>query len=123
MGIGKRIKERRESLGLTQAQLAEKLGVTNGAIANYENEVSHPKEPILYKLLEALECEPNYLFQDQMKSAGADQEMINLLQEIKDNPELRTLFSLASKATPEEIRKYIDVIRAIRGSNNGDGIC
>lgn len=67
MGIGKRIKEARENLNYTQEELAMKIGVTKGAIANYENEVSHPKETILYKLFEALDCDANYLFQDMFE--------------------------------------------------------
>ena len=64
MGIGKRIKEAREAKGLTQAELANIVWVTPSAITNYENETSHPKEPILYKLFGALNCDANYLFQD-----------------------------------------------------------
>lgn len=64
MGIGKRIKEARIALGITQEELAKIIGVTKGAIANYENETSHPKEPILYKMFEALQVDANYLFQD-----------------------------------------------------------
>ncbi|MBS5784050.1 MAG: helix-turn-helix transcriptional regulator [Clostridium sp.] len=66
MGIGKRIKEAREKLGLTQKELGDLLGVTGSAITNYENEVSHPKEPIMYKMFEALQVDANYLFQDAM---------------------------------------------------------
>ena len=51
MGIGKRIKEARNALNMTQEELAKKLGVTKGAIANYENETSHPKEPICINYL------------------------------------------------------------------------
>lgn len=64
MGIGKRIKEARNALNMTQEELAKLLGVTKGAIANYENETSHPKEPIMYKMFEALNVDANYLFQD-----------------------------------------------------------
>ena len=64
MGIGKRIKEARNALGMTQEDLAGLLGVTKGAIANYENETSHPKEPIMYKMFDALQVDANYLFQD-----------------------------------------------------------
>ncbi len=64
MGIGKRIKEARNALGITQEDLAKVLGVTKGAVANYENETSHPKEPIMYKLFDALQVDANYLFQD-----------------------------------------------------------
>lgn len=64
MGIGKRIKEARENLGLTQSELAGLVGVTGSAITNYEKETSHPKESVMYKLFEALKVDANYLFQD-----------------------------------------------------------
>ena len=51
MGIGKRIKEARERLGMTQNELAEIVGVTGSAITNYEKETSHPKEPVNYLML------------------------------------------------------------------------
>ena len=43
------------------------LGVTVGAISNYENDVSSPKEPILFKIIESLNCDANYIFQDSVK--------------------------------------------------------
>ena len=64
MGIGKRIKEARLARNMTQEDLANKIGVTKGAIANYENETSHPKEAILYQLFSALHVDANFLFQD-----------------------------------------------------------
>ena len=80
MGIGKRIKEKRELLGYNQEQLANIVGVTKSAIGNYENEVSHPKEPILYKLFDALKCDANYLFQDELNNNSKD---IFSIEEIK----------------------------------------
>lgn len=66
MSIGSRIKERRESLGITQVQLAELLGVTKGAIGNYETDANSPKASILYKVFDVLHCDANYIFQDEM---------------------------------------------------------
>lgn len=64
MGIGKRIKEARENKGMTQAELGKKVGTTGSSITNYEKETSHPKEEILYRLIEALSVDANFLFQD-----------------------------------------------------------
>lgn len=64
MSVASRIKEMREQRGMSRSELAEKLGVTVGAISNYENGVSSPKEPILFGIIEALACDANYLFQD-----------------------------------------------------------
>ena len=66
VSIGSRMKERREELGMTQIQLAEKIGVTKGAIGNYETDANSPKASIMYKIFEALQCDANYLYQDEM---------------------------------------------------------
>lgn len=67
MSVGSRMKERRESLGLTQVQLADMLGVTKGAIGNYETDANSPKASILYKVFEVLKCDANYIFQDEIQ--------------------------------------------------------
>lgn len=69
MSIGSRIKELRIKRGITQEELAQQIGVTKGAIGNYENEVSSPKIELMYKLFEALDCDANYLHQDDMKNS------------------------------------------------------
>ncbi len=66
MSLGSRIKERREQLDLSRNELATRIGVTPSAIANYENEISSPKIELMYKLFNALECDANYLHQDDM---------------------------------------------------------
>lgn len=68
MSIGSRIKSARKEKGMTQEYLASLIGVTKGAIANYENEVSVPKIELLYKLMDTLNVDANYLYQDEMKN-------------------------------------------------------
>lgn len=68
MGLSNRLKERREQLGLTQGEVASLLGITPGAVGNYENGVSTPKADILFKVFDALKCDANYLFQDEMNN-------------------------------------------------------
>ena len=70
MSLGQQMKTRRKELGLSRAALAEKLGVTLSAISNYENGISSPKEEILLRLFDALQVEPNYLFQDSFRAGG-----------------------------------------------------
>lgn len=64
MGIGRRLKEARERAGLTQEGLGRLVGVTGSSITNYEKETSHPKEPVMYALINALGVDANFLFQD-----------------------------------------------------------
>ena len=69
MGVGNRIREARENMGMTQEQLGRLVGVTNSAIYNYECDVSQPKGKVLYELFRVLQVEPNYLFQDVAPAA------------------------------------------------------
>ena len=68
MSLAERMKDRRKELGLSRPELAARLHVSLSAISNYENGVSAPKEDILLRLFDALEVEPNYLFQDSFRA-------------------------------------------------------
>lgn len=67
MSIGDRIKEAREHKNLSRSELAEKANVTMSAISNYENSISSPKEPVLLKLMDILDIDANFLFQDMVE--------------------------------------------------------
>ena len=62
MDMGTRIKEARIAKKLTQEELANKIGVTKGSIAHYENNVSVPKVELLYPLMAVLGVDANYLY-------------------------------------------------------------
>lgn len=97
--MGSRIKEARIQKGFTQEYLAKKIGVTKSAIANYENEISTPKIELLYKLFDVLQCDANYLYQDEMNSlADKDENMILSLKEKTHIKKYRTLDEHGKKA-------------------------
>lgn len=90
--MGSRIKEARIQKGFTQEYLAKKIGVTKSAIANYENEISTPKIELLYKLFDVLQCDANYLYQDEMNSlTDEDESMALSLKEKTHIKKYRTL--------------------------------
>lgn len=72
MGIGRRIRILRERACLTQEELAEMIGVTTSSVGNYEREVSHPREEALYRIFDALQCEPNELFADCYENTSGE---------------------------------------------------
>ena len=53
--IGRFIRDRRLALGMTQQQLAERLGITDKAVSKWERCVSYPDITLLRALAEALE--------------------------------------------------------------------
>ena len=68
MSFGEQLRRRREELGISRAELAEKLGVSRSAIGNYETGVSAPKEEVLLQLFDALQVDPNYLYRDSFRA-------------------------------------------------------
>ena len=70
MGFGEQLRRRREELGITRAELADRLGVSRSAVGNYETGVSAPKEEVLLRLFDALHVDPNYLYRDSFRAAG-----------------------------------------------------
>lgn len=60
--LANRIKERRGELGLTQAELAERVGVTRKTVNTVENSVFTPSTILALKLAEALDLNVEQLF-------------------------------------------------------------
>lgn len=52
--------------------------------------------------------------------AGANDEMNEMLEEIRRRPELKTLFSLSSKATTDDVNTTIKIIQALRGGKSDE---
>ena len=71
MSLGKRIQECREGLGISQAALAKRLGVSQSTVGNYEAGISFPREEVLLRLFDSLETDPNTLFRDSYREGGA----------------------------------------------------
>jgi transcriptional regulator with XRE-family HTH domain len=86
MSIGARIKERREQLGITQIELADRLGVTKGAVGNYETDANSPKASIMYKIFEILQCDANYLYQDEIvtQESTKDAQLLSLFHDLNE---------------------------------------
>lgn len=69
--IGKRIKERREALGLTQEEFAEKTGLTPNYISTLERGASFPRCEKLILLLNGLETSADSIFCDVVEYSSS----------------------------------------------------
>ena len=82
----KRIKECRLKYGLTQEELANKLGLKKSAIAKYENgRIENIKRSIIEEMANIFECNPSYLMgwaeSDINKSSASKQPNISFVEE------------------------------------------
>ena len=67
MDIGNYLKESRIKKNLTQQELADKLGVTDRAISNWENNKRLPDYTLIYNLCNELDISINDLFLESDK--------------------------------------------------------
>lgn len=61
IGIGNRIKARRNELGLTQTDIYRECGIASGALSKIENGKTTPSIIAFYRLSQVLECDMNWL--------------------------------------------------------------
>ncbi len=60
--VGARIRQRRNELGLSQRQLAEMIGMTNGLVHKYEHGVNRVRASMLYELSRKLNVPIVYFY-------------------------------------------------------------
>lgn len=74
MTTGKKIREARKTAGLTQKDLASKLGIVPNSISQYENGTRKPKIGMLRRIAQAIGCTLFDLAGDDMKISKEDWE-------------------------------------------------
>ncbi len=99
--IGKRIKEERKRLNLTQEEVAEKVGMDYKYLSAIERGASKPSLDIFLRIADALKVSYNDLLQESKKKTE-DEEM--LIQ-------IKYLFSGLSK---EKKKKFISAIQEFK---------
>lgn len=107
--VGKRVRHRRWMVGMTQQQLAEKVGIKFQQIQKYETGMNRVSASRLWDIAEALSVPVAFFFEGVEKSAGAhdgagvpsdilaDKEALELVRSYYSIPEnqRRRLFDLA----------------------------
>ena len=69
--VGQRMRQRRESLGISQGRLGRHLGLTFSQIQKYEKGANRIGAGRLYQIATYLGVKPSYLF-DELDSNGAE---------------------------------------------------
>lgn len=125
--VGKRIRAAREAAGLTQEELARKVGYTSKSTINkIELGINDLRQPKVKAFAAALGVTPAYLMgweDEPRQSQNTDREddkmwylnreTAELAQELKDNPELRVLLDAARNVKTEDLRVVQATIEAL----------
>ncbi|HJC43384.1 MAG TPA: helix-turn-helix domain-containing protein [Candidatus Mediterraneibacter gallistercoris] len=110
MSVGGNIRKARKVLGITQKELGEKLGISQAAIGQLENDRSNPKMETLRKISKALDVSISELINVE---EGTD---INIVD--PDIEQLREEYSaLRFSLNKEDLQIMIKIAYAFIGSH------
>ena len=82
--IGERIKQKRKELGLTQVQVREKTGISNGNLSQIENGLSLPSSGALVALSELLRVSIDWILTGKEYSNSDIQNSISIRADSPD---------------------------------------
>ena len=105
----------RRQAGLTQAELAERLGISKSAVSMYERGRREPELELLQAMADVFQVSVSALLGREETAVNADPELTEYLSVLRDRPEMRMLFSLTKDAKKEDVETAVRLIEALRG--------
>lgn len=128
--LGEMLRKERLNHDLTLEQVADKLGLTPKTIQRYERGERKIKINTLMELTEIFGRDYNE-FMDEAKSKTfgyapktghsigyyIDDEVVEMAQEIHENPDLRVLFDASRKVSKEDLQLVVDMIKRLKGDD------
>ncbi|WP_426447651.1 helix-turn-helix domain-containing protein [Paenibacillus sp. S-38] len=105
MSLGKRLRIERERNGWSQLYVAEKLGITNTVLSNYERDYRDPDTETLKKLADLYEVSADYLLGRSEYSAQTTTDPL-------DDPSRNIQFNGWDKLSPEDQEEIKAFFRA-----------
>ena len=107
MTIGDKIRLHRKTLGLTQTELGEKLGVKTNAVSKWEcgrvDDIPTSKIKAMAKLFDV---QPSYLIDEKQPAPTNEDEL---------NAEDKKLLMMIHNLTPENRERIVAIIEALAG--------
>lgn len=105
----------RRERGLTQAELGARLGISKSAVSMYECGNREPELDLLRAMADLFGVSESVLLgRPESELVNADPELTEYLQQLRDRPELRMLFSLTKNATKQDVEAAVRIIEALR---------
>lgn len=87
--IGARIRKYREMCGLSQKELAQKIGVSNSRVSNWEQGINRPDADILADICKALNVSPSVLLDVRLSPDDLNEQERKVIMAYRTKPDLQ----------------------------------
>lgn len=125
--LSDKIKELRKANFLSQDQFAAKIGVTQGAVSQWEHDVTKPNYIQLQAIAETFEVTIDSLLSEEdgiqpVKpiTQSDDERAWAIRERLRRDPSFRLLFDAASDAPPEHLRAAAAMLKALEPNNEDE---
>lgn len=108
MGFKERLKEARLLSGLTQEQLANKIGIAKSTVTGYETGNSEPDMKKISKIIDVLKIDANFLWQDEMQIKEELHPLVKIYGDLNTEGQSVLMGVAKSMARNPEYKKYSD---------------
>lgn len=108
--------------GISPSAAVVDMGFQKSVATRWKNGTV-PRDANLMKVADYFGVTTDYLLSGEIKKSpdnmSEDEEMMEYLNELKNNPGMRILFSKAKGASKEDIEKVVKMIEIMRGDTDG----
>lgn len=112
-----RFEQLRRERGITKKFIASSLGRSPTLCQDWKQRKSQPSPEQLSRVADILGTTAAYLRGETDDPApGGTDELEELLSTLREREDMRMLFKLASGATPEDVRRAVSIIEALRSN-------
>ena len=105
--------------GIAPTRAALDMGMSKATPTTWKNKGTTPQAAQLQKIAEYFGVSVDYLLgntkQKEKPLVNEDEELTEYLDELKNRPEMKMLFSLAKGATKEDVEKAVKIIETLLG--------
>lgn len=117
MALGNKIRELRDEMGMSQAQLAAEGGLSQGYLSQLENdEVQNPSASVIFRLARALHIDPRVLMQAAGYGEGVGEANGGPEYEVTVDPDLLRFLAALPRAQQAHL---LEVLKGIETKANG----
>lgn len=105
------------SMETTPTRVCAELGLATSAPNKWKNG-SIPNRTTLAKLANYFGVSIEYFFQSEERRQ-VNENVDDYLEQLRNRPEIRTLFSLTKNASREDVERAVAIIKALKETHNG----
>lgn len=110
--------------GVSTYKVSMETGIAQSIFSSWKRGISKPKQDKMQKIADYFNVSVEYLLTGKEKEGGEtyylNDETKEIAQEIFEKKELRMLFDVTRKSTPQRLMAYYNMIKELESQEHGE---